>query len=291
MHAAPRTVPLEQLATPKQQAAFHHWQKDQAAGMLESAHQRAIDAVNAWNITDLTPLTGGCMSLIARGRLDGKDVVVKVPLLPDVTVSELPALQMLPTAPRVLATHDTALLLEYIDGHAVTGLDADALADAVRALHCAPVSAAVAGRLRPWEALEHELVGKWARKLTGYQPEHGARVLAAYQKASIPVARLERTACHGDLWAKNVMRTRTGDVRIVDPFGLHGPAGWDVALAALSSALDGGEHQKIIDAGEALGIDGIEACLHVAAAVVMSNQVAQDDTGAAQRVLAAAHLT
>lgn len=268
MNATPAPVDLAAIPETLAQAGNAGWTGQNDVVALTAA--RLTSAAIAFQLSDVEamPVTHMTLTLAGRDQL-GRDVILKAPLAPHGIPTELDALRVIPTSPQPYAATDLVLLTERVHGTRLKDTDADALASLLRIVH--PAQRVIPANAVTWDQVRHDLLD-----------EPAARILA---RANQPLASLAletnfrmgrlldegtMTLCHGDFQASHVVSTPTGP-RLINPIGVIAPAGWDVAIAACSVIAAGGNADRIIATGHALGVCRLGEWLKVAAVAIGGN--------------------
>ena len=237
--------------------------------VVEETFQRVKMACARWDVRDVEPLDGGWLSIVAKGWVAGRRVVVKAPLSRDLGEGERVALNVLRGVPRVLDAWDGVLLMEYIDGVLVETTDSVSTAEALRLLHGGGNIVVCPVGLPWWEDRRQEMFGEYARRVREFAPE-SAWVVDMAEESLPRVLEMVRTVCHGDFQGKNILRLRDGSgVRVLDPYGVWSPVAWDAAFAVRMIAGTKGDPSLVLEAAEDCGITGVAEWFPVAAVAVI----------------------
>lgn len=202
------------------------------------AVQRRLAA--EWQLTsmDWLPARGSCVMRAATAA--GTDVVVKIPVIAQDTVSERRALAYWDGdgAPRLLRSdaRSGALLIAWVDGRAFvdepdTRDTLRAAGDFLRALHrpkdaSRPRLPTLEEKLAPWRRSREQAEGSPLLDAATLRSEAAVRTWLA---GSVPAT----TVIHGDLHPRNLLVRRDGALSAIDPYGIAGEPARDVASLGL----------------------------------------------------------
>ena len=259
--------------------------RGECAELVEKALGTARAHLALWRLTPVHALSGGSMSVVVLVTTkEGLPAVLKVPLDRD-PLSEATALRVISGAPGVIRVSQSAMLLEYVEGAAIVPGDSQSVAEA---LACVSPLWSVGGTefFTSWDSHLRYILRKYTARAIRESPVPAVVALACELRAETEVlaAWSDVVPSHGDLQTRNLMRDACG-IRVLDPFAVLAPAGFDAAWAVASVMVAGGDPCPVMEAARYLGVNdfGSWARVAVLAAAASSDYVAS--ASASERVL------